>query len=224
MQITKPDLHPILAALQRQGDIRPLADLPASSRTPAIPTGFPALDHVLACGGIPRGRLTILTGAPTSGTTSLAYRLVAQAQHRGQIAVYLDLPYSFDPLSAQRCGVKIGSLLLVRPSDRLQALALLRDLTVEDIPLLAVWDGLLIKSALPDLRALRAVLPRSRMTVLLRLPPTLAATVAADVHLHLVRQAWLYERRDVRGCQSSVTIQKDIGQPSGASVEIEIAL
>jgi recombination protein RecA len=131
MYADQPDLQRVIADLQRQWGtnvVRPLADLPASTRLPVIPTGFPALDGVLACGGIPQQRLTVFSGSPTCGTTTLAYRLMAQAQHQQQVVVYLDLQRCFDPIAARRCGVESESLLLARPEDLTEALALLRDL------------------------------------------------------------------------------------------------
>lgn len=225
MHPKQPDVSLLLADLQRQWGthaLRLLAELAESTPPSALPTGFPALDSRLICSGVPRGRLTVFSGRPTSGATSLAYHLMAQAQRDCQGVVYLDLCACFDPLYARRCHVDLDGLLLIRPADVQEALALLRDLVEEDTPLLAVLDGLLLKSSLPDLRALRAVLPRSALTLLFLLPPILAATSGADVHLLIERQTWLYQRRDVRGYRAAVTVTKDLGMPAGARVEIDI--
>ena len=81
---------------------------------PHIPTGFPALDQALGIGGIPRGRITEMMGAPTSGMATLALKVIASAQSRRDMAAYVDLGYTFDPDYAARCGVTPDKLLLVR--------------------------------------------------------------------------------------------------------------
>jgi hypothetical protein len=225
MYADKPDLQLVIADLQRQWGatvVRPLADLPASTRLPAISTGFPVLDDILACGGIPQQRLTVFTGSPTSGTTTLAYHLMAQVQRQQQVAIYLDLHHCFDPLSARSCGVEVEGLLLYRPNDVTEALSLLRDLTAEDTPLLAVLDGLLLRHLLPNLRTMRSALSHSQTTLLLLLPPELTVSINPDVCLHVERRAWLYHWRDVRGYSSAITVMQDMGHPAGAQAEIEI--
>lgn len=226
MHPVPPDLPPALADIDRRwgsNTLRPLAALPDRAHQPHIPTGLPTLDAVLSS-GIPQRRLTLLTGIPTAGTTVLSYRLMAEAQHIDQIVVYLDLSRCFDLLAAQRCGVEMDSLLLIHPETVRDAVALLRDLAAEDSPLLAVLDGLLLRHPLPDLSWLHAVLRPSRMTLLVLLPPVLATGVPSDVHLHVAREAWLYQRRDVTGIRSRITVQKAINQPEGQTVTVDVPL
>ena len=109
-------------ALQRgQQTFEPKADVPHISTT------FPALDEALAgIGGIPRGRITEILGKPTSGMSTLALKIVTQAQ--GDTATYVDLGATFDPDYAARCGVKLSQLLLVRSASGREALDITRDL------------------------------------------------------------------------------------------------
>jgi len=94
----------------------------AKMEIPHIPTGFPALDQALGIGGIPRGRITEMLGAPTSGTTTRALELMAKAQEDKDSAAYLDLSYTFDPDYAVRCAVSLERLLLIRPHSGREAL------------------------------------------------------------------------------------------------------
>src|SRR5690349_3000444 len=71
-----------------------LDDSHKSSGIPHVPTGFPRLDAALGIGGVPRGHLTHLLGAPTSGATTLACKLLAHAT--GEAIVYVDLTRTFD--------------------------------------------------------------------------------------------------------------------------------
>jgi hypothetical protein len=72
--------------------------------------------------GMPRGNVTEISGAPTSGAHTLAYKLIASAHQARQVAVYLDLASTFDPDYAVRCGIDIGNVLLVRPANAEAAL------------------------------------------------------------------------------------------------------
>lgn len=73
---------------------------------PHISTSFPNLDETLdGIGGIPYGRITEILAAPTSGMTTLALKILAQAQEAGDLAIYVDLGQNFDPDYAARCGV-----------------------------------------------------------------------------------------------------------------------
>lgn len=116
--------------------IRPLGQQTPVSRTA---TGFGALDRMLG-GGLPRGRITEISGAPTSGIVTLSFRTMAQAQARGEMAVYLDLEQTFDPHYAARCGVVLDQMLLVRPAKGLlqakQAMRVLEELVAGGVGVL----------------------------------------------------------------------------------------
>jgi recombination protein RecA len=88
----------------------------------AIPTGSIALDLALGIGGIPRGRITEIYGPESSGKTTLAQHIIAEAQAAGGIAAYIDAEHAFDPLYAEKCGVNLDELLISQPDTGEQAL------------------------------------------------------------------------------------------------------
>lgn len=87
-----------------------------------LSTGLPVLDQLLAGQGLPRGRISELTGTTSSGKTTLALQLVACATRAGQPVAWIDAPHAFYPPSALRAGVVQERLLLIRPADLGQAL------------------------------------------------------------------------------------------------------
>ncbi|HEY3230932.1 MAG TPA: recombinase RecA, partial [Roseiflexaceae bacterium] len=96
----------------------------ASSRLviDVIPTGAIALDIALGVGGVPRGRVSEIYGPESSGKTTLAQHIVAQAQKMGGVAAFIDAEHAFDPLYAGRCGVDVDNLLVSQPDFGEQAL------------------------------------------------------------------------------------------------------
>ncbi|MEN6519667.1 MAG: recombinase RecA [Armatimonadota bacterium] len=87
-----------------------------------IPTGSIALDMALGIGGIPRGRITEIYGQESSGKTTLAYHIVAEAQKAGGIAAFVDAEHAVDPTYAKNLGVDIDSLLVSQPGTGEEAL------------------------------------------------------------------------------------------------------
>jgi recombination protein RecA len=88
----------------------------------AIPTGALSLDIALGIGGIPRGRITEIYGPESSGKTTIAQHIVAEAQHLGGTCAFVDMEHALDPAYAERCGVDIDSLLISQPDMGEQAL------------------------------------------------------------------------------------------------------
>jgi len=88
----------------------------------AIPTGSIALDMALGIGGIPRGRVIEIYGPESSGKTTLAQHIIAEAQKMGGTAAYIDAEHALDPLYAQRCGVQLDEMLISQPDTGEQAL------------------------------------------------------------------------------------------------------
>jgi recombination protein RecA len=94
----------------------------------AIPTGSVALDLALGIGGIPRGRITEIYGPESSGKTTLAQHIIAEAQKLGGSAALVDAEHAFDPLYAERCGVNLDALLISQPDTGEQALEIVETL------------------------------------------------------------------------------------------------
>ena len=87
-----------------------------------IPTGSLSLDIALGVGGIPRGRITEIYGPESSGKTTLAQHIVAEAQRLGGTCAFVDMEHALDPLYAARCGVDVNNLLISQPDMGEQAL------------------------------------------------------------------------------------------------------
>lgn len=88
----------------------------------AIPTGSLALDVALGIGGVPRGRITEIFGPESSGKTTLAQHIIAQAQHMGGVAAFIDVEHALDPAYAAKCGVDVDNLYISQPDTGEQAL------------------------------------------------------------------------------------------------------
>jgi len=87
-----------------------------------IPTGAITLDVALGVGGLPRGRVTEIYGPESSGKTTLALHVVAEAQRLGGIAAFIDAEHALDPIYARKLGVNIDELLISQPDTGEQAL------------------------------------------------------------------------------------------------------
>ncbi len=97
------------------------ADTPAKD-VPVIPTGAISLDVALGIGGIPRGRVTEIFGPESSGKTTLALHIVAEAQRQGGIAGFIDAEHALDLAYARKLGLNTEDLLISQPDTGEQAL------------------------------------------------------------------------------------------------------
>ena len=88
----------------------------------AVPTGALALDLALGIGGLPRGRVTEIYGPESSGKSTLAMHVVAEAQRMGGICAYVDAEHAMDPIYAAAIGVDVDELLISQPDTGEQAL------------------------------------------------------------------------------------------------------
>ncbi len=113
-----------LANIEKQfgkGSLMRLGD-EAAVPIAVIPTGSIALDVALGVGGIPRGRVTEIYGPESSGKTTVALHVVAEAQRAGGTAAFIDAEHALDPTYAQALGVDINDLLVSQPDNGEQAL------------------------------------------------------------------------------------------------------
>ncbi len=216
--------------------LRPVAP-PAPAEDPLAPldpgivsTGFAALDAILGPGGLARQASVTLRGSDSSGKTTLALRLIAEAQAKGAIAAYLDLGRTFDPLEAVTRGVNLAWLLVVRAADPVEGLRLAGALLAGRSVEVLVVD---LPDRLPSSREalLRGLSARARQVgarlVILEprgLPPPVRGTLAemAGVGLELERRSWIRLGRDVVGQRTLVTVAKNRYGPPGRRVELEI--
>jgi len=110
-----------------EGAIMKLGDTPKVDLS-VIPTGSIGLDIALGIGGVPRGRIMEIFGPESSGKTTLALHIVAEAQKLGGICAYIDAEHAMDPDYAAKIGVKIQELLISQPDTGEQGLEICESL------------------------------------------------------------------------------------------------
>jgi recombination protein RecA len=106
-----------------------------------IPTGSFSLDIALGVGGLPRGRIVEIYGPESSGKTTLALNVVAQAQKQGGRAAFIDAEHALDPEYAARLGVKVNELLISQPDNGEEALNILESLVRSSAVSVVVVDS-----------------------------------------------------------------------------------
>lgn len=123
-------LESALASIERRfgkGSIMPLKSA-ERVKVEAIPTGSLALDIATGVGGIPRGKIIEIFGPESSGKTTLALHVIAEAQKKGGIAVFIDAEHALDPKYAQKIGVDVDNLYISQPDYGEQALEIAESL------------------------------------------------------------------------------------------------
>lgn len=94
----------------------------------AVSTGSLGLDYALGVGGLPRGRIVEIYGPESSGKTTLALHVIAEAQKKGGICAFIDAEHALDPVYSKNLGVKINELLISQPDTGEQALEITESL------------------------------------------------------------------------------------------------
>lgn len=235
-----------IAALQdRWGNkvIGRLQPADGASGIPCVPTGFPALDDALVIGGLPRGRISEINGVPSSGMATIALKIMVNAQARKNMTVYIDLEQSFDPAYAARCGVALEQVVLVRPHDVPQALAILQDfvlgaessILVFDAPLSLLVEAQASQALATTLGRLIAPLARAQGVLLFLIslpansplatdgePVNSALAHFATVRLFIQRARWVYRQQDIGGYQAQVLVLKNKLGPAGKQASINV--
>jgi hypothetical protein len=225
---------PRLVPLAPTGSPRP-APTPGADDDRVVPTGFAALDAILGTGGLPRSATVALRGDASSGKTTLALRVAAEAQATGAIVAWLDLARAFDPVEAVARGVRPEWLVVLTPVDLEEALALSAallaartvDLLVVDLP--DGDDPAVSGVRVGDRLGRLAALARRAGTLLVVVEPNalgraLAAAVegASGLRLELERTDWIRLGRDVVGQRSAVTVARNRHGPPGRRTDLEI--
>ena len=120
----EPGLRTTLAQIEKQfgeGSIMPLGG-EALLKIDGVQTGSLSLDMALGGLGVPRGRIIEIFGPESSGKTTLALHICAQAQKNGGIASIIDAEHAFDPSWAKKIGVQLDTLLVSQPSSGEEAM------------------------------------------------------------------------------------------------------
>src|SRR5579862_8211911 len=114
-----------LSQIEKQfgkGSIMRLGSKEAIVPISVIPTGAISFDAALGVGGFPRGRVVEIFGPESSGKTTLALQVIAEAQKEGGLAAFVDAEHALDAAYAQKLGVDIDNLLVSQPDNGEQAL------------------------------------------------------------------------------------------------------
>ena len=127
-----------LAQIEKQfgkGSIMKLGESAAGMSINVIPTGSLAIDLALGVGGVPRGRVIEIYGPESSGKTTVALHIIAEAQKMGGVAAFIDAEHALDPVYAKALGVNTDDLLVAQPDTGEQGLeiceALVRSAAVD---------------------------------------------------------------------------------------------
>jgi recombination protein RecA len=121
----KKALEAALAHIEKQfgeGSIMTLGKNSATREVSVIKTGAITLDIALGIGGVPRGRIVEIFGPESSGKSTLATHIVANAQKNGGLAAYIDAEHAFDPSYASKIGVNLDELMISQPDSGEEAL------------------------------------------------------------------------------------------------------
>ena len=133
----KKALEAAMSQIEKQfgkGSVMKLGEFKAME-IEAIPTGALSLDIALGIGGVPRGRIIEVFGPESSGKTTLALHIVAEAQKMGGEAAFIDAEHALDPVYAKKLGVDIDNLIVSQPDTGEQALEI-----TEVIWVTHIWD------------------------------------------------------------------------------------
>ena len=109
------------------GSVMKLGEVPKVD-VEIIPTGSVSLNLALGVGGIPKGRIIEIYGPESSGKTTLALHIIAEAQKKGGLAAFVDAEHALDPEYAKKIGVQINDLLISQPDNGEQALEIVESL------------------------------------------------------------------------------------------------
>lgn len=121
----KRALNTAISQIEKQfgkGSIMKLGEASVKMNIDTISTGSLALDIALGIGGVPRGRVVEIYGPESSGKTTLALHIVAEAQKNGGVAAMIDAEHALDPVYSRKLGVDIDNLLISQPDHAEQAL------------------------------------------------------------------------------------------------------
>jgi recombination protein RecA len=202
--------------------------MPGTPSAPAVPSGQPALDDALRTGGWPRGSLAFLDAKPGSGAATLALGSLAAAQERGGIVAWIDGDGSFDPATAQRLGVRLEWLLLVRPASGPEAVELAAWLARSRLIDALVLDLACATSsgAGRDLERLPQLLARAGGVALLLAGGSTslrdAATRSAGIRVSLEREAWLAVGSDLVGQRVTATVDRHRWAMPGGHADLDL--
>ena len=158
-----------------------------------IPTGSLALDIALGVGGIPRGRIIEIFGHESSGKTTLALHIIAEAQKMGGNAAFVDVEHAIDPLYSKRIGVNMEHLLISQPDTGEQALEIVETLVRSNAIDVVVVDSVAALTPQAEIEgemgdAHVGLLPRLMSKALRKLSGVTSKSKASIIFTNQIRQ------------------------------------
>lgn len=139
----KKQLDTLLSSLREkfgEGSVMTLGEV-KNLDIDVVPTGSFSLDIALGVGGMPRGRIVEIFGPESSGKTTLALNVVAQAQKQGGKAAFIDAEHALDPEYAAKLGVRVNELIISQPDNGEEALNILESLVRSEMISVVVVDS-----------------------------------------------------------------------------------
>ena len=183
-----------------KGSIMRLGQRGAIAPMEAISTGSISIDYALGIGGVPRGRVVEIFGPESSGKTTLALQVIAEAQKTGGMAAFVDAEHALDAQYAQKLGVDLDNLLVSQPDNGEQALEIVEVLVRSNSVDVVVVDSvaaLVPKAEIEgEMGEAQMGLQARLMSQALRKLTGVVVEVEDDAHLH--QSAAREDRRDVR--------------------------
>ncbi len=176
-----------------KGAIMKLGESAAAVVAGVIPSGSISLDIALGLGGIPKGRIIEIFGPESSGKTTLALHMIAEAQKQGGTAAYIDVEHALDPAYSSHIGVKIDDMLISQPDTGEQALeiceALVRSGAVDIIVLDSV-AALVTRAEIEGEMGDSQVASQARLMsqALRKLAPSIGKTGTAVIFINQLRE------------------------------------
>jgi recombination protein RecA len=132
MEERKKAIEDALSQIEKsfgKGAIMRLGEREVKISSDTIPTGSLSLDAALGIGGLPRGRIVEIFGPESSGKTTIALHMIAEAQKKGGVAAFIDAEHALDPVYSKNLGVDVDNLLISQPDTAEQALEIAETLT-----------------------------------------------------------------------------------------------
>lgn len=201
-----------------------------------IHTGFAALDAILGPGGLPRSASVAIRGDGSSGRTTLALRVAAEAQAQGSVVAWLDLARSFDPVEAVARGIDLEWLVVITPASLDEGLTIAGSLLTGrsvDLLFLDLPGGRLAPTDSPAriadrLGRLAAFARRSDAILIVLETPgpagglSTAVAEATGLRLELARRSWIRLGRDVVGQRTEALVARNRYGPPGKRASLRI--
>ncbi|HET7028644.1 MAG TPA: hypothetical protein VFI28_13200 [Candidatus Limnocylindrales bacterium] len=210
----------------------------AQPRRDVVSTGFPALDAILGPGGVPLGGTVAVRGVSSSGATTLALRLVAEAQAAGSLTAWVDLGRALDPVEAVARGIRLDGLVVLVPDTLDEALGMAGTLLqgrAVDLVVLDLGPGVRsrqmrarVRESADRLGRIGALARRSGALLLVvegaGLPDGLGSALSqvAGLRLELTHRGWIRLGRDVVGQWSDATVGRSRFGPPGRHAALQI--